>query len=491
MRLVPETAPKRKQVAVADITANSSGSGFRLPLWLPIVLGVLFLAALLVAAEEPLAAAIVVVAPVLPFLYFALARGVTGDFNFGAVLATAVIFVLSANFRYREITEKSIDFQVALKLLAMGAALGFSLIYFKLIVRHLYLYGLAYWLAFYGVLLLSATYALAPLHAAVSTISLIGSFLFLCYLCVKFGPERMIEILVWSGLIMCIGSLVVYVAVPEFGRMRDWVGTESALTIRLQGLFGASNGAGCGAAALLFLTLYFYIWQPGASRAIAVAAVVTAGLCLVLSINRMAMGAFLVSSIVYFLVTGSFGRKLVGLFALGVLAAVPVLLFPEEVFGALSRTGNAEEITSGTGRNRIWAVVLELVPKSWLFGYGYASAQHILPIHPDLFQAAAHAHNLYLEMLFGSGVVGLLILVWCILTTLVLAVRVGGAREMALFFFFLPYGLTEPVIGGTTYLAMIIWQASVVLLFHRAKQVELGATATEPIVPVGPPRLAN
>lgn len=465
---------------MADTTVDPSGPRVRLPLWLPIALGVLLTAGLLVMAGEPTAAAVVVIAPLLPFTYFALLRGFAGDFNFGAVLATAVMFVLCANFRYRELTEKSIDFQVALKLLAIGASMGLSVLYFKSIVRHLYLYGLAYWLTFYGVLLLSATYAMAPLHGAVSTISLIGSFLFVCYLCVKYGPERLIEILVWTGLITCVGSLVIYIAVPEFGRMRDWVGNENVLTIRLQGLFGTSNGAGCGAATLIFLTVYFYIWQPGASRAIALATTVAAGLCLVLSINRMAMGSLFLSGVVYYLLTGNFGRKLVTLFALGVLAVVPVLLFPDEIFGLLSRSGNAEEITSGTGRNRIWTVVLELVPHSWLLGYGYASAQHILPIHPDLFQAAAHAHNMYLEMLFGSGIIGLLILVWCVLTTMVLAVRVGGARELALFTFFLTYGLTEPVIGGTTYLAMIIWQASVVLLFHRAKQLERRSAVDEP-----------
>ncbi len=480
--------PKREHVIMADTTVEASIPRNRLPLWLPIALGALLIAGVLVAADEPLAAAIVVAAPLLPFAYFALFRGIAGDFNFGALLATAVMFVLCANFRYREFAEKSIDFQVALKLLALSASLGLSLLYFKSIVRQLYLYGLAYWLTFYGILLLSATYAMAPLHGAVSTISLIGSFLFLCYLCVKYGPERLIEILVWTGLVMCVGSLAIYLAVPEFGRMRDWVGNENVLTIRLQGLFGTSNGAGCGAATLIFLTLYFYIWQPGASRAIAVATIIAAGLCLVLSINRMAMGSLFLSGVVYYLVTGNFGRKLVTLFALGVLAVVPILLFPEEIFGLLSRSGNAEEITSGTGRNRIWAVVLELVPHSWMLGYGYASAQHILPIHPDLFQAAAHAHNLYLEMLFGSGIIGLLILVWCILTTMVLAVRVGGARELALFTFFLTYGLTEPIIGGTTYLAMIIWQASVVLLFHRAKQLERRAPAGEPS---SSPRLAT
>ncbi|MEZ5817777.1 MAG: O-antigen ligase family protein [Hyphomicrobiaceae bacterium] len=468
---------------MAELSASVPDRRLRIPIWAPLLVLVATISGLLVLAGEPLAGAVVLGTPALPFLYYGLAKGVAGERNFGSLLAAGIIFVLSANFRYREITEKSIDFQVALKLLAIGASLGFTVLFLKPIVRQLYLYGLAYWLAFYGWLLFSATYAMAPLTAGVSTISLIGSFLFLCFLCVKYGPDRMVEILVWAGLVMCVASIAVYFAVPEFGRMKDWYGTEQILTSRMQGLFGASNGAGCGAATLLFLTIFFYMKQPGASRLIGWATILTSSITMIMSINRMAIGAFLLCCLIYFLVTGNFGRKLLLLFAVGVLAAVPVLLFPEAVFELVSRSGDAEEITSGTGRTRIWAVVLDLVPKSWLFGYGYASAQHILPIHPDLFEAAAHCHNLYLEMLFCSGVIGLFFLAWCILTTIILAIRVGGARELGLFFFFLPYGLTEPVIGGVTYFAMIIWQASVVLLFYRAKLVEVAAGQSDRFSP--------
>ena len=49
------------------------------------------------------------------------------------------------------------------------------------------------------------------------------------------------------------------------------------------------------------------------------------------------------------------------------------------------------------------------------------SALYILPVHPDLFQAAAHAHSLYLEQLFSGGIIGLGLFVSSILLTMVLA----------------------------------------------------------------------
>lgn len=447
----------------------------RLPLWMVLFAVAIVAGSALFAAGEPLAGALVIVTPLLPFVYYALFRAISGDQHFGPLLATAIFFILCSNFRYRDVVEKTIDWQVALQLLAICGTLGVSALFFRQIIRRFNLHVFACWLSLYVVLLCSSFYALSPLYAGVSTISLIGSFLYLCYLCIQYGRDRMVEILVWAGLLMCAGSIAAYFAIPEFGRMKNWFGDDLLLTSRMQGLFGSSNGTGIAAATLLLLTILFYMRQPGASRFIGWATIVTAFVCLLLSINRMAVGAFLLSLLVYFLVTGRFGQRLLLLLSLAVLAVVPVLLFPDAVFELVSRTGNAEEISSGTGRTRIWAVVLELIPRSWLIGYGYASAQSILPFRPDLFDAAVHTHNLYLEVLFSSGVIGLVVLMWCILATIILAVRVGGARELSFFVFFLPYGLTEPVIGGVTDFGIIMWQASVVLLFYRAKLLEFAA----------------
>ena len=437
-------------------------------LWLPLGLAMALLVGV-VAWEEPLAAVFLVGVPLLPFIYFSVIRGLAGDREFAALLATVIFFLLCANFRYREYADKSIDLQVALKMLALGTAGALSILNLRRIFRQLYLQGLVYWLVFHLVLFASSAYAVGPVHAAVATLSLFASFLFLCHLCVRYGPERLVEILVWTGLIMCIGSLVAYFAVPSFGRMKDWYGTELVLTGRLQGLFGASNGAGASGATLAFLTAAFYMRQAGASRIVGWATFATAVICLVMSNNRMALVSITGSIIVWYLVSGKFGRKLFFLGSIGVLALVPLLVFTDEIFAFVSRTGDAEEITSATGRTRIWGVAAELIWRSPIIGQGFASSQHILSNHPDLFVAAAHCHNWYLEMMFSTGLVGMLVLLWCILTTIVLAIRVGGARELALFCFFLIYGLTEPVIGGLTNLAFILMQTSLVLLFHRAK----------------------
>jgi O-antigen ligase len=89
-------------------------------------------------------------------------------------------------------------------------------------------------------------------------------------------------------------------------------------------------------------------------------------------------------------------------------------------------------------------------------GRGYSSALYILPTHPDLFTAAAHAHSLYLEQLFSGGIVGLGLFVSCIVITLALAWRAKAAQECSILIFFLVYGITEPEISGPVSFPILI-----------------------------------
>lgn len=63
-----------------------------------------------------------------------------------------------------------------------------------------------------------------------------------------------------------------------------------------------------------------------------------------------------------------------------------------------------------TSRDEIWAVVLSRMPGHWIFGYGLSA--HFEPI-PVLNGAVFvnNSHNLYLEILYKTGVVGLLLFI--------------------------------------------------------------------------------
>ncbi len=129
-----------------------------------------------------------------------------------------------------------------------------------------------------------------------------------------------------------------------------------------------------------------------------------------------------------------------------------------EILAGVSRSGSVDEITSGTGRTRIWAVVIDLWTQRPLFGYGAGSAKFILPVHPLLFEAAAHAHNLYLNILFAGGLVGLGLFLTAVVTATRAAWRQHLHSVIALIVFLLVYGITEPTIGGiASFLAMTFY----------------------------------
>src|SRR5690606_7505463 len=123
--------------------------------------------------------------------------------------------------------------------------------------------------------------------------------------------------------------------------------------------------------------------------------------------------------------------KLMLSLVLGLIGIGALLFFSDEIFAMLSRSGRADEITSATGRAAIWGVVLEMWAQQPLHGYGYTSALSILPLDPRLFHVAAHAHNMYLELLFAGGTILLGLFLYAVWQTIRQAIRLRAVNELA------------------------------------------------------------
>jgi O-antigen ligase len=435
--------------------------------WLVALIFAFVLINSIVAIADPLALSITLAVPAIPFILFATLRGMTGDRIYGALLAVIIVFVLAANFRNRAYSDKDIDFQVALKLCAIGALFASSILFIRRIFDGIHSYGMLSWLSFFIYTVITCSYTINPVPALVSTASLLGGFLFVCYLCVQFGRRTAIGIMVATGAALWVGSLAVYFAIPSLGRMDDWLGGEFVTTWRLQGLFGSSNSAGMSAASGLFLVVAFYAREPGHSRVLTAIAALSALACLVLSNNRMAMFAFAVSSATFFLLNKSVARRSLLLSTIVLFGVAFAFLFANQLLELISRSGSGDEVMSATGRTRIWPVVIELWSQTPFMGRGFGAALYILPTHPDLFRAAAHAHNLYLEQLFSGGLIGLGLFACSIVVTIAVAWRANAAREFSLLIFFLIYGLTEPVISGPVSFPLIMMFLAVVLILRN------------------------
>lgn len=400
---------------------------------------------------------------VLPVALFAGIEALRWKAGYATMLAVVAIILLCATFRVREIEDKSIDAQIALRLLALAlvglaAATSFLLTGSKgpVILP-------AAWLAFLLYTALTSAWSLQPAVSSVETLSNLAAFVFVCAYRRTLGRGALIRMLLVACVALCCLSVLAYVLAPQLGRMSDWVNGAFVPTSRLSGIFGTANAAGAaaGLGILLLILLADLSWRKPWFYVLLAPMI----FCLIASNNRMSIVAVVVCLLLVWIVTGERVLK-TALLVLGAGCALLLMaLLGDSVLEALSRSGSADEITSGTGRTRIWAVVLDLWMQQPLLGYGEGSAKFILPIHPMLFKAAAHAHNLYLNVLMSGGIVGLSLFLVALGATLRRAVRNEAYREAALVLFPLVYGLTEPAIGGLVSFVALCFYSAVALIF--------------------------
>jgi hypothetical protein len=393
---------------------------------------------------------------VLPILLFTGAQALVWNPRYAFPLGILIIVMQCATFRVRAIEDKSIDAQILMRLGCIGGMLALSVSAWlggrlRLKGRDLAVGG-ATMLYLVG----NAAIAVQPAGSLVEVTSNIAVFLYLYTVQQLLGSRNLVNILIVGCFALCCLSIVFYVVNPQVGRMSDWVNGAFVPTSRLQGVFGTANAAGAASAMGIMLTalLSGIAWR----RPLFALLVAPMLFCLVASNNRMSIAAMGAGFLYVYLRRGSVRLKAAMVILLGALAAIVMASFGDAILAGVSRSGSIEEITSGTGRTRIWSVVIDLWTQRPLFGYGAGSAKFILPVHPLLFEAAAHAHNLYLNVLFAGGIVGL----GLFLTSIVTAARAAWLRDfhsvIALIIFLLVYGITEPTIGGVaSFLAMMFY----------------------------------
>jgi O-antigen ligase len=383
---------------------------------------------------------------------------------FASLLAIGVVLAVSVNFRHRSFDDKSIDAQILLRL--TGFAL-FFILSARVTVRRLLL-GIELepllWIALLACLVASSTYAAAPIQSLVGALSALGGFLFLWSFCEVYGRQSLIRVMTAACLVLSIGSIIIYFTVPSLGRLSDWnAAGQYEFTSRLQGFFGNPNGAGASVAPCLLLALLLQRRRGlgiGHIAMLGVFAIVT-----VLSNNRMALIASAGSLATVYICQGNFVVRALIVLLVGAITTFATYAFGEVLLAGIARSGSPEEILSLTGRTEIWRVALELWAEQPIFGLGYSSSPFALKDSPDLVHAAGNTHNMYLEILFSSGPLGLGLLITALAVTLKRAAARRRYSELAIVLFFAIYGLTEAVIFSVAGLPTLLFFSSLILTF--------------------------
>lgn len=321
-----------------------------------------------------------------------------------------------------------------------------------------------------GMFFLTSVTALEPLHAFVSAATISCVMLATVAVAIQLGPASVLQ-LAWLALsihVTCCWMLFLFV--PSIGVFHEPI-AGGEFFARMGGLshpntLGQYSGLLVVLSAVLLRSQRYrqlVRWAIWFSLALAIGA-------LILSVSRSSAIATLFTLVAVFRADWTRGSGLRWTL-LGVTLGLGGLIFLvlttdiTEIIGtrvaeSFSKSGDADELTSGTGRNVIWGYSLKLIGENPVFGYGLTSSKLLLANY------TFYTHNLVLNVALSSGVFAAGLTLLLIFNQLVrVFVRPQLAAD-AILLFIVINGLMENVIfeyigaGATILFALsVTWRA--------------------------------
>lgn len=370
-------------------------------------------------------------------------------------------FLIEAVFRQRAFDDKSIDFQVTLKLILWGIVIGFCTLQYRRWGHKLLRIDNVFQLLLLTDIIASCFYSPNPSYSFGCAVSLIAVLFLLLASSSILTNREMLQPIIYGCTLVAALSIMVYFVNPNFGRMKEWVGAAHIPGGRLTGITGAANTMGY-ISGLSLLALYYYrLYLPKMPRFISVywLFVLFHVAALYMSNSRTSMAALAISIAVAGLMRPT-NLRLAALF-LGLCVGIIGLsaVSSNDLFSMLARSGEASEIESGTGRTAIWKVTMDLIAERPWFGWGYSASTYLLPQHAaQVGFSVNQTHNAALQVALSIGFVGLGLFITLLLIKLYYSIKSGEQLNVAFIIFLLIDGITEPIafcgVATTTTLAL-------------------------------------
>ncbi len=365
------------------------------------------------------------------------------------------VFLMQAVFRIRGYQDKDVDFQVILKIAVWATVAGVATLHARRWLENMLTPFNLPCVLFLIWLFATALVSPNPIYTLVSAFTVFACVIFCAYVFSMFEPLEVFTTIVLAIVAFCLISIVVYFAIPEFGRYVYWLNEEKFVSGRLAGIAGSANNMALIAAfALVVIGLYAREFHRMHWSFVPLATIIC-GAALVMTNSRTPLAMVVVILFATYALTWRRLHIALLLVSAGLVAASVLLPFSEQILlKVVSRSGGAEELTSLTGRTEIWYTVLKLVEQRPWTGYGYASSVFVLPEYANSIGfETSHAHNLALQLLLTTGWTGFILFTLTIAGVGARAILHGDRVMFAMLAFVLLNGVTES--SGFTTLANI------------------------------------
>lgn len=243
---------------------------------------------------------------------------------------------------------------------------------------------------------------------------------------------KLLTVFVLSGVLVCVYGLMQYVF--GWNTAQSWMDEEMFEDIKMRIYSTLENPNVLGEYILLVLPVCVsLLWTKKGAAAKMVYAAFTGiiAIALILTFSRGCWLGVMLSAAVF--VTFAAG-KLWGL-ALIAVPAIPFVL-PESIINRFTSIGDMKD-SSTSYRVYIWMGTLLMLRDFWLTGIGPGSEAftQVYPFYSYSAIVAPHSHNLFLQIITESGIVGIcafLLLVFLLVRRLTVAAQAGG-KGTALF----------------------------------------------------------
>jgi len=400
----------------------------------------------------------------------------------GALLAFLCFVTVfpAISFRTREIGVPGLDWQNGLKLVIWGCLVGFGLAALRSWIGLLRDKVILGFLCFGAFAIASSAYSPVPAYSVACAIGMVGYMMFANVVASNLD-ERDVLLSVCFGLGAYLAAGWLFAAMsPGSAFLPPNEGQDG---YRMLGLSSHPNmlaiEAACFMAAIVtaFVKGYLPRRTTWLLALLGLATIIASGSrtsALALALSIFAVEARRRGLLPLFVAIAAGCAALAGyVYGVGLLGGI------DDVLRSVSRSGDAREILTLTGRTELWAFVWEKIMERPLFGYGFNSAEAVLS--RDWYgnaDAGYNAHNVLLQSLLTVGFVGTVPFA-CALA--ILANRWLTQRQRTLSSYVIPYllilGFTEVHIASIPILLTLMVFVAIALDAKHRTTPEQGSRA--------------